>query len=170
MTLADVAARSRVPLGNVYYYFRTKEALGEAIVEGLIARYRAERDRWAREPDPERRLGAWLDMVESQRALLATSGCPVGSLCTEFGKSSAALRARAERVFSDLLDFAETQFRELGLGSASRTHAVHLLSALQGAAVVAQAFNDESVVQREVATLRRWVEAIASQSKSAGAT
>ncbi len=31
-TLADVAERASVPLGNVYYYFRTKEALAEAVI------------------------------------------------------------------------------------------------------------------------------------------
>ena len=31
-SLADIAEESGVPLGNVYYYFKTKEALGEALV------------------------------------------------------------------------------------------------------------------------------------------
>jgi len=31
-TLADIAQQAQVPLGNVYYHFRTKEALVEAVV------------------------------------------------------------------------------------------------------------------------------------------
>jgi TetR/AcrR family transcriptional regulator, transcriptional repressor for nem operon len=31
-TLADVAERASVPLGNVYYSFKTKEALAEAVI------------------------------------------------------------------------------------------------------------------------------------------
>ena len=32
-TLADIAQQAQVPLGNVYYHFRTKEALVEAVVQ-----------------------------------------------------------------------------------------------------------------------------------------
>src|SRR5262245_6147273 len=31
--LADIAKEARIPLGNVYYYFKTKDEIGEAIVE-----------------------------------------------------------------------------------------------------------------------------------------
>ena len=32
-TLADIAAAADVPLGNVYYYFKTKDALVSAVIE-----------------------------------------------------------------------------------------------------------------------------------------
>src|SRR5258706_16123128 len=32
-SLADIAREAEVPLGNVYYYFKTKDEIGEAIVE-----------------------------------------------------------------------------------------------------------------------------------------
>ena len=32
-SLADIAREAKVPLGNVYYYFKTKDEIGEAIVE-----------------------------------------------------------------------------------------------------------------------------------------
>ena len=36
-TLADIAAAAGVPLGNVYYYFKTKSDLVDAIVESHVA-------------------------------------------------------------------------------------------------------------------------------------
>ena len=36
-TLADIAQEADVPLGNVYYYFKTKEAIGEAVIEKRAA-------------------------------------------------------------------------------------------------------------------------------------
>src|SRR5271170_6439999 len=43
-TLADVAGRADVPLGNVYYYFKTKDALAEAVI---LAHEEALRERFA---------------------------------------------------------------------------------------------------------------------------
>ena len=31
-TLADIAQEANVPLGNVYYYFKTKESIAEAVI------------------------------------------------------------------------------------------------------------------------------------------
>ena len=40
-SLADIAKAARVPVGNVYYYFKTKEELGEAVVERRLKEVRA---------------------------------------------------------------------------------------------------------------------------------
>ena len=37
-TLADIAERADVPLGNVYYYFKTKDDLIGAVVDGYMRR------------------------------------------------------------------------------------------------------------------------------------
>src|ERR1700688_5224296 len=42
-SLADIAEAARVPVGNVYYYFKTKEELGEAGVERRLEEFRAAR-------------------------------------------------------------------------------------------------------------------------------
>jgi len=39
--LADIAREAEVPLGNVYYYFKTKDEIGEAIVELRLRSCRA---------------------------------------------------------------------------------------------------------------------------------
>ena len=42
-SLADIAEAARVPVGNVYYYFKTKEELAEAVVERRLEEFRAAR-------------------------------------------------------------------------------------------------------------------------------
>ncbi len=42
-SLADIAREAKVPLGNVYYYFKTKDEIGEAIVELRLAELSARR-------------------------------------------------------------------------------------------------------------------------------
>jgi AcrR family transcriptional regulator len=39
-SLADIAQAAEVPLGNVYYYFKTKSELAEAVVEEYTHEFR----------------------------------------------------------------------------------------------------------------------------------
>ncbi len=43
-SLADIAEAAHVPIGNVYYYFKTKEELGGAVVERRLAQFREFRE------------------------------------------------------------------------------------------------------------------------------
>ena len=51
-SLADIAEAAHVPVGNVYYYFKTKEELGEAVVERRLLEFQALRDQWDRAGSP----------------------------------------------------------------------------------------------------------------------
>ena len=47
-SLADIAEAAKVPVGNVYYYFKTKDEIGEAIVEQRLLEFRALQEQWDR--------------------------------------------------------------------------------------------------------------------------
>src|SRR5260370_13876368 len=51
-SLADIAREAKGPLGNVYYYFKTKDEIGQAIVELRLARLSAQRHRWGEGQSP----------------------------------------------------------------------------------------------------------------------
>ena len=57
-SLADIAREAEVPLGNVYYYFKTKDEIGEAIVELRLAELSAQQQRWNEAGSPKDRLCA----------------------------------------------------------------------------------------------------------------
>jgi TetR/AcrR family transcriptional regulator, transcriptional repressor for nem operon len=156
-SLADIAEHSGVPLGNVYYYFKTKDALGEALVERLRDRYDAMRAGWEEEADPRERLIGFVQMTIDNRAQLAKSGCPVGTLCAELHKDGGPLADSAARLFANLLDWMAAQFREIGCGRESKEHATHLLSAIEGASLLSHTFHDEGYVVREANRLAKWI-------------
>src|SRR5437868_5323348 len=54
-SLADIARESGVPLGNVYYYFKTKDAICEALIEKRSAAHAALRATWDEQLDPRAR-------------------------------------------------------------------------------------------------------------------
>ena len=156
-TLADIAGEADVPLGNVYYYFRSKEALGAALVEQRLADDRAQRERWDRQHDPRGRLVAFVEMTIGNRRHLARSGCPIGSLCSELHKEDGPLPEQASRLFAEWLAWLEEQFRALGQGDAAPGQAVHVLSVLQGAALLTHSFGTPRYVEAEARRLLAWI-------------
>jgi AcrR family transcriptional regulator len=159
-SLADIARESGVPLGNVYYYFKTKEALGEALIDKLSSGFARVRERWGALPDPKARIEAFIQMTIHNRDSLARSGCPIGTLCAELHKEGGPLAEHAARLFGDSLTWLEAQFREVGRGSESRGLAIHLLSALEGASLLTHTFHDPRLVVGESNRLKRWVRSL----------
>jgi TetR/AcrR family transcriptional repressor of nem operon len=159
-TLADIAVESGVPLGNVYYYFKTKEALGEALVDKLASAYEGLCARWESSADPKERLEAFIQMTIDNRESLARSGCPIGTLCAELHKEGGPLAEHAATLFAELLKWIEAQFRFLGQGSESRDLAVHLLSSLEGVSLLAHTFHEPRYVVRESNRLKEWVRSL----------
>ena len=159
-TLADIAKKAKVPLGNVYYYFKTKEEIGQALIDHRIGFYRDLITSWNEMSDPRRRILAFIETVTGSREMLAQSGCPIGSLCQELHKEGGPLADKAAGTFTEILGWLETQFGLLGQGKESSDHALHLVSALQGAGLLTNTFNDPTLMLREAARLKEWVDAL----------
>jgi len=157
-TLADIARESGVPLGNVYYYFSTKEALGEALVDRMNGAYESLRARWNANEDPKARLNAFIQMTIDNRDVLARSGCPVGTLCAELHKAGGPLADHAATLFDNILKWLEQQFRRIGKsGAESRDLAAHVLSALEGGSLLTHTFHDPRFAVREANRLKEWI-------------
>jgi TetR/AcrR family transcriptional regulator, transcriptional repressor for nem operon len=157
-SLADIASEAEVPLGNVYYYFKTKDEIGEAIVELRLAQLAAMLKRWDEAGAPKERLYLCIESVLDNRESLAARGCAVGTFCSELHKAGGAVATMATGIFAQYLAWLEVQFRALGKGKASRGLAVHLLSALQGVSLLAHTFHEPGLVTMETRRLKGWVE------------
>src|ERR1700722_18737771 len=79
-TLADIAAAADVPLGNVYYYFKTKDALLAAVIDGYQDSYGELNAELDQQEGPANRLKALVGFLLSRQDRLASYGCPIGSL------------------------------------------------------------------------------------------
>src|SRR6266508_1525118 len=80
-TLADIAQSSDVPLGNVYYYFKTKDDIVAAVVQTHVHQIEsavAALDR--RHRSPKARLKGLVGAVAEQGDTIARYGCPYGTL------------------------------------------------------------------------------------------
>jgi len=102
----------------------------------------------------------FVEMITDHEAELVRFGCPIGSINTELGKARRDLQRSAKALFDLFRDWLTTQFVALGREAEAQSLALHLLGRAQGISLIAHVYQDAAVLQREVATLRAWVDAL----------
>ncbi len=166
-TLADVAQASGVPLGNIYYYFKTKDALVEAVIK---ARFQEIRDNlYALEtlPDPWQRLKALAGSGHSRRDQLMSYGCPYATLCLELEKEETPLAQSSSELFALQVDWAEKQFRQLDFGDEARDLAADLLASIQGIYLLFHSLRSPDMFERKLTRLEKWLDDLAASHQAA---
>ena len=158
-TLADIAAAAGIPLGNVYYYFKTKNDLIQAVVEARLSEARTMLA-WveAAHDDPRMRLKALFAGFAEQGGEIARYGCPQGSLCSELDKLPDGPGAAAE-LMRVPVDWAERQFSALGRADA-RDLAIEVIARYQGSALLASTLRDPGLLARESARVAAWLDTV----------
>jgi AcrR family transcriptional regulator len=159
-TIADIAQAADIPVGNVYYYFKTKDELVAAAVDSHAGDVRALLESLEGGRSPKARLRALVRELTAQRELAARYGCPLGSLCSELDKRTDGLDTTCAQLLELPIDWAEQQFRLMGRRDA-RDLAVALIAAYQGIALLTNTFRDPDLMARESRRLERWIDSLA---------
>ena len=159
-TFADISRVADVPIGNIYYYFKTKDDL----VEAAIASHRRDIDNLLRSLErhhsPQARLKAFIRALVSHRDIAARYGCPHGTLCSELDKRDDDLTRSALALLTPSVDWAEQQFRAMGRRDA-RDLAMALIAAYQGISLLANTYREPELMHREARRLERWIDTLA---------
>jgi AcrR family transcriptional regulator len=169
-TLADIAEDSEVPLGNVYYYFKTKEDICKSVVETRIDSMQALLEKCSEADDPRARLLQLLDYpltVRKEltdypltvRKELTDNGCPLGTLSYELSRSEGILSQSSARLVEVVMNWARQQFEAMGRTDADAL-ALQLISTLQGMSLVANALKDPGVVDTMVKRTKDWLQSL----------
>jgi TetR/AcrR family transcriptional repressor of nem operon len=166
-SLDDVLRESGVGKGNFYYHFKSKEELGYAILDRLVASF-LERTLEPCFSDPAVRplaqIRCFLDRVlETQRAGNCVGGCAMGNLASELSDVHEGFRTRLASVFAawrDRLTVAlrQAQVRgELDPGCDPATAAQFLVASLEGAILMTKVSKDIAVMEQCVGELKRYL-------------
>jgi len=166
-SLDDVLRESGVGKGNFYYYFRSKEDLGFAILDQLVSRF-VERTLEPCFSDPEgprlSQVQCFLDRVlEAQRKSNCVGGCFMGNLACELSDVHEGFRARLATVFTrwrDRLTTAldEAQARgEVVASCRPETAAQFLVAGLEGGILLTKVSKDIAVLEQCVGELKRYL-------------
>lgn len=159
-TLADVAKLADVPVGNVYYYFKTKDEIIAAVIDAHAQQIKTTlASIESRQRSPKTRLKALVRELSSQSEIVAQFGCPLGSLCSELDKRGPDPTFTVAELMRLPLEWAESQFRQLGRRDAHDL-AFDLLAAYEGNALLANTLRDPSVLAAAARRLDRWIDAL----------
>lgn len=156
-TLADVAAAAGIPVGNVYYYFRTKDQLIEAAIDAHLDRLHKTTADLNSLPSAADRLKELVRTWIDDRETTARFGCPFGTLAAELDKRDDGLDRRAGAVLQTLIDWAAEQFSELGRTD-PREAAVTFVADYQGMSMVANALRDPGIMCSQGQRVIDWID------------
>jgi AcrR family transcriptional regulator len=161
-TLADLAVTAQVPLGNIYYYFKSKDDIGRAVLEQRLSEVARMEQMLSGLPTPLERLLAFVENSISNAQLVAELGCPLGSLSAELSKDEGDWTGRAKGLLGGPMAWMETQFAQMGFAGEAADLALQLQSSLQGASLLAQSLNDPELLVREGRRLQRWLQTLST--------
>jgi TetR/AcrR family transcriptional regulator, transcriptional repressor for nem operon len=159
-TLGDIAQAANVPVGNVYYYFKTKDELVQAAIDARAHDIDTALASLDRHRSPKARLKAFVKLITDQREVAARYGCPHGTLSSELNKRDDDLGQAGTKLMQLWIDWAERQFRAMGRRDA-RDLAVALIASYQGIMLLTNTFHQPELIVREARRLDRWIDSLA---------
>lgn len=164
-SLADIAQAAQVPVGNVYYYFKTKDDLIGAVVQAYAEQLDATLAELERvHARPQARLKALVGVLVERAATSiarygAQYGCPYGTLSSELAKKTERPDPLAAQLIQLPLDWAEQQFGAMGRGDA-HSLAVELMASYQGAAILTSILRQPQIMADQARRLQEWIDAL----------
>jgi AcrR family transcriptional regulator len=159
-TLAHIAEAAEVPVGNIYYYFKTKDDIVAAVVEARTEEIRsATAALQRRHGSPKARLKALVALLAESRDRIADHGCPLGTLCTELANQPGQSPSLTAPLMQTLLDWAEQQFHAMGRRDA-RDLALELVISYEGSALLTNALAQPELMAHEARRLEKWINAL----------
>jgi len=102
-SIDDVLRESGAGKGNFYYYFKSKEELGYAIIEGNLKRFSEHvmGKAFDNHKDPLAQVDDFLDIIlEVHRQRNCSGGCPLGNMAMELSDIHEGFRKKFQEVFA----------------------------------------------------------------------
>jgi AcrR family transcriptional regulator len=167
-----ILAATNVTKGALYYHFDSKETLGYAVVEEIVAKFT--RDRWLR---PMLSEGQPIDILIGvvrripARPKDVRAGCPLLNLAQEMSPLDEQFRKRLESIFLDWQEGIATLLRKgQSQGTVRRDlnpdeTASFLVAMVEGYATLAKNAQDPKVWKAGIRNIVEWLRSLRALDK-----
>ncbi|MBZ8135047.1 TetR/AcrR family transcriptional regulator [Afifella sp. IM 167] len=156
-SLAEIGIAAGIPLGNIYYYFRSKAALADAVAAMMEEQMQAALTELAAfYADPRERLLALVELLEGSVSIRAVQGCPIRRAAADFRIPAPDASARAGKVLADMETWLATQLGAAGLSQEeAQNRATEALALWQGGIALAESRQEEGPLLEALTAMRR---------------
>ena len=172
--LDTILAATNLTKGALYYHFASKEALGYAIVDEIIAKL--VHDRWLRPllSDGQQPIDILIGIVRRipARTQDVRAGCPLLNLSQEMSPLDEQFRTRLEKIFLDWQEGVATLLRKgKGQGTVRRDlnpdeSASFLVAMVEGYASLAKNAQDAKVWKVGIRNIVGWLRSLRAPRQS----
>ena len=156
-TLANIAQLAEVPLGNVYYYFKSKESIILAVIEYRRSIMQQQFESLNSIADGKGRLEAFIRHDIATCEETAKFGDVLGSLCQELGKQSDVIAGAASTLMQEMISWCEKQFVAMGKSQQAAELALNLIACLQGRNLLTLTLKNPKLVEEQANYLNNWL-------------
>lgn len=161
-TLANIASLADVPLGNVYYYFKSKESIVMAVIEYRRKIIERQFEELNAIESNRSRLQSFIKTIVSDMELLISYGDVLGSLCQELGKQGGSISEASSDLMNQIVDWCAKQFVNAEEAQA-KEYALTLLANVQGISLLTLTFKNPAMTENQINYLMRWVDSVIVQ-------
>ncbi len=163
-SFSDIAAISKIPRGNLNYYFKTKDEVLIAVIEYRVNEMKLMLQGWEKEfKTPIERLQRYVKIIPNVKNEVIKYGCPMGSLNSELGKVQRDLQIISKEQFSVFENWIKKQFQEMGWGKKSDELAMHLMVLTQGLATMTYIHQDTRLIKKELKLTTSWLVSLSKE-------
>lgn len=160
-SIAEIAQSSGVPVGNVYYYFKTKADIARAVAELFAGQTAALIDDVSRSTsEPRQRLKMLVTRLRATQAERLKHGCPIAAVAREFRADAPDASRRAAESFSILTAFIAAELGRTGQRpSIALARARQAVAEWQGGIALAHAMGEAPVLSEAFLRMEQTVSA-----------
>ena len=143
-------------MGNVYYYFKTKEDICNAVIAERKQELSHMLKNCCRRREPKEALVNLIKVMISHRKELAEAGCPLGGLCQELDGEISGLMDSADSCMKFLVDWATEQFRLMDMKQAGEL-GFEFVARIEGVILLGNILSDPRKLEEQLKAVADWI-------------
>lgn len=157
-TLANIACLADIPLGNVYYYFKSKDSIILSVIEYKRKEIINQFKELNNIKNVKERLKYFIYIETKGYSNIIKYGDRIGSLSQELCKKHDAVSNSLANLMKEVINWCKKQFELLGKKEKSTRYAIILVSNIQGLNLLNFIFKNKNFSDNYSNYLVNWVE------------